>query len=426
MLSSILGTDGSPLLSYLVVFLIMVVLLSLFAFGAKRFARGRLTLGGNGSGGRSRQPRLGIVDIYELDRQRQLILLRRDNTEHLLLVGGPNDVVVERNIVRAGGNRVSAELTDRSDGSDGAEAPLTLPPGVEPPPLPPPFPEPDLPGRGIEPERVAAAFAPLPPQAAPERQSDPAPEPARGPRFGGARRAEPPSLRAARQAPPPLETPPFAAPVPPFAAPVPPVVNVPMPEPVLPPEPVPAPAGTRSGEPRTVDASILNDMARQLEEALRRPSSAVAPARPAAPAMSAPPAPVVEEPVAQESVMQELVMTETAAHEPAVNEPAVHEPAAQAPEPAPPPPPPPEPEPLPEPAPLPPPEPPPPPPLEPLPEVLPPAPEPEPAPEPPPPPPPPAEEPTPAAKPASVQNPFSVEEIEAEFARLLGRPLDKR
>ncbi|MBK3425623.1 hypothetical protein HPY25_27520, partial [Methylobacterium sp. IIF4SW-B5] len=156
------------MLSYLVVFLIMVVLLSLFAFGAKRFARGRLTLGGNGSGGRSRQPRLGIVDIYELDRQRQLILLRRDNTEHLLLVGGPNDVVVERNIVRAGGNRVSAELADRSDGSDGAEAPLTLPPGVEPPPLPPPFPEPDLPGRGIEPERVAAAFAPLPPQAAPE------------------------------------------------------------------------------------------------------------------------------------------------------------------------------------------------------------------------------------------------------------------
>ena len=416
MLSSILGTDGSPLLSYLVVFLIMVVLLSLFAFGAKRFARGRLTLGGNGSAGRSRQPRLGIVDIYELDRQRQLILLRRDNTEHLLLVGGPNDVVVERNIVRAGGNRVSAELADRSDGSDGAEAPLTLPPGVEPPPLPPPFPEPDMPGRGIEPERVAAAFAPLPPQAAPERQSDPAPEPARGPRFGGARRAEPPSLRAARQAPPPLETPPFAAPVPP-------VVNVPMPEPVLPPEPVPAPAGTRSGEPRTVDASILNDMARQLEEALRRPSSAVAPARPAAPAMSAP---LVQEPVAQEPAMQELVVQEPAMQDPALHEPAVHEPAAQAPEPAPPPPPPPEPEPQAEPAPLSPPEPPPPPPPEHVPEVLPPAPEPEPAPEPPPPPPPPAEEPAPAAKPASVQNPFSVEEIEAEFARLLGRPLDKR
>ena len=50
--------------------------------------------------GRARQPRLGIVDVYDLDRQRQLILLRRDNVEHLLLIGGPNDLVVETNIVR--------------------------------------------------------------------------------------------------------------------------------------------------------------------------------------------------------------------------------------------------------------------------------------------------------------------------------------
>ncbi|WP_106427161.1 hypothetical protein [Methylobacterium frigidaeris] len=392
------------MLSYLIVFLIMVVLLSLFALGAKRFARGRLTLGGNGGTGRSRQPRLGIVDIYELDRQRQLILLRRDNTEHLLLVGGPNDVVVERNIVRAGAARVSAELADRSE-AEGPEAPLPLPAGTEPAPLPPPFPEPELP-RPPEPERIAAAFAPVP------RRDDsaqgslaqenltqenlaPQPEPARpSSRFNASRRVEPPSLRAARQAPPPLETPPEA---PPFTVPVPPVVPVPppMPEPVLPPEPAPAPAGTRGAEPRNVDAAILNDMARQLEEALRRPSSAVAPARPATPVASPSPEPA----------------------------PAPPEPA-----PPPPPPPPPEPEPVPEPAPPPPPEPPPPPP-EPEP-APPPPPEPEPAPppppEPPPAPPPPPEEPAPTSKPPSVQNPFSVEEIEAEFARLLGRPLDKR
>ena len=101
-------------MSYLVVFLIMVVLLSAFAFGAKRFARGRLSLS-NGGGQRGRQPRLGIVDIYELDRQRQLILLRRDNVEHLLLVGGPNDVVVERNIVRVAGARLPAEADERGE-----------------------------------------------------------------------------------------------------------------------------------------------------------------------------------------------------------------------------------------------------------------------------------------------------------------------
>ncbi|WP_331298879.1 hypothetical protein [Methylobacterium oryzae] len=45
--------------------------------------------------------------------------------------------------------------------------------------------------------------------------------------------------------------------------------------------------------------------------------------------------------------------------------------------------------------------------------------------EPPPPvPAPPPSAPTPDAK--GSGNPFSVEEIEAEFARLLGRPLDKR
>lgn len=54
------------------------------------------------SGGRARQPRLGVVDAYDLDRQRQLVLVRRDNVEHLLMIGGPNDVLVESSIVRAG------------------------------------------------------------------------------------------------------------------------------------------------------------------------------------------------------------------------------------------------------------------------------------------------------------------------------------
>ncbi len=51
-------------------------------------------------GGRARQPRLGIVDAYDLDRQRQLVLVRRDNVEHLIMIGGPTDVVIESAIVR--------------------------------------------------------------------------------------------------------------------------------------------------------------------------------------------------------------------------------------------------------------------------------------------------------------------------------------
>ena len=50
---------------------------------------------------RGRQPRLAVIDHASVDARRRLILIRRDNVEHLLLIGGPTDVVVEPNIVRA-------------------------------------------------------------------------------------------------------------------------------------------------------------------------------------------------------------------------------------------------------------------------------------------------------------------------------------
>jgi hypothetical protein len=50
---------------------------------------------------RARQPRLGLVDAFSLDGQRQLVLVRRDNVEHLIMIGGPNDVLLESEIVRA-------------------------------------------------------------------------------------------------------------------------------------------------------------------------------------------------------------------------------------------------------------------------------------------------------------------------------------
>src|SRR5664280_803187 len=50
---------------------------------------------------RARQPRLGLVDAFSLDGQRQLVLVRRDNVEHLIMIGGPNDVLLESQVVRA-------------------------------------------------------------------------------------------------------------------------------------------------------------------------------------------------------------------------------------------------------------------------------------------------------------------------------------
>jgi flagellar protein FliO/FliZ len=50
--------------------------------------------------GRGRVPRLAIVDVMPIDRRHRLVLVRRDNIEHLLLIGGPSDVVVEGAIQR--------------------------------------------------------------------------------------------------------------------------------------------------------------------------------------------------------------------------------------------------------------------------------------------------------------------------------------
>ncbi len=101
------GTDVSPVVQYAVAFLLIFALLGGIAVVLRRLHANR-TLPESHTGQMGRQPRLGIVDIYEMDAQRRLILLRRDGVEHLLLVGGPNDLVIEQRIERA--PAVRAEL----------------------------------------------------------------------------------------------------------------------------------------------------------------------------------------------------------------------------------------------------------------------------------------------------------------------------
>ena len=42
--------------------------------------------------------RLGISEYHEIDETRRLVLVRRDETEHLILIGGAQDIVVESGI----------------------------------------------------------------------------------------------------------------------------------------------------------------------------------------------------------------------------------------------------------------------------------------------------------------------------------------
>jgi len=49
-------------------------------------------------GGKNRQPRLQVLDAAAVDARRRLVLIRRDGVEHLIMIGGPTDIVIESGI----------------------------------------------------------------------------------------------------------------------------------------------------------------------------------------------------------------------------------------------------------------------------------------------------------------------------------------
>jgi hypothetical protein len=58
----------------------------------------KVVFNASGSIARGRNRRLSVVDSLALDPKRQLLIIRRDNVEHLILTGGPQDVVIEAGI----------------------------------------------------------------------------------------------------------------------------------------------------------------------------------------------------------------------------------------------------------------------------------------------------------------------------------------
>ena len=51
-----------------------------------------------GTGGDDK--RLEVVDVLNVDGKRRLVLIRRDDREHLLMLGGQQDLLVEEGIAR--------------------------------------------------------------------------------------------------------------------------------------------------------------------------------------------------------------------------------------------------------------------------------------------------------------------------------------
>jgi flagellar protein FliO/FliZ len=75
-------------------FSIVMALIAGFGFVLKYFSARGLTLSGKAVSAR----RMKIVESRSLDAKRRLIIVRCDDREHLLLIGGQDDIVVETNL----------------------------------------------------------------------------------------------------------------------------------------------------------------------------------------------------------------------------------------------------------------------------------------------------------------------------------------
>jgi hypothetical protein len=301
-------------LIFLFAFVAVLALIGVVLWLVRRFAGNRL----GASTQRGRMPRLAVIDAAAVDGRRRLVLVRRDNVEHLLMIGGPTDIVVEPNIVRAVAGAGREQLPYRPAGA-GAEPPpriAPLPDAVgdedpfphaepqmpEPPPrpvrpafaeemrrpAPPPMPMPERPERRADPlagfaaepmTRAETRMEPRPePRPEPQRlepRAEPRPEPRAEPLPQRMPRSEPLMPRPARQmempkAPPLRER--AAAPPPP-------------------PPPPPAPP------PPNADQNLA-EMAQRLEAALRRPAAPETMAPPVAPEPPPAPRPMRAEPPA--------------------------------------------------------------------------------------------------------------------------------
>lgn len=252
------GAEMPLAVRFFLAFLIVLGLIGAAAWAVRRFGSARLS-----GAVRGRQPRLAVLEYATVDARRRLLLVRRDNIEHLVMIGGPSDVVVESNIVRAAPASREPALPRVPPPAE------TLPRAI---PLPeaasngswPLQPEPPAPPPVAAPPRRAPRIEPLPE----EPMSAPLPhvEPQRPQREVLSALAD----DLAAHAPPP-------APVTPLP---------PRNRPAAPPRPQPAevraehraeprmPAGQQTAvEPAAVDQSLA-EMAQRLEAALRKPKAA--------------------------------------------------------------------------------------------------------------------------------------------------------
>jgi flagellar biogenesis protein FliO len=136
-MSSLFGVELPTPVNFVIAFAFVLLLIGAAAWLVRRFGSTRID-----AAARGRQPRLAVIDSAAVDGRRKLVIIRRDNVEHLLMIGGPSDVVVETNIVRG----AAVATRDAPPARNGA--PETMPRAIQ---MPEPTPWP------LQPEPAPAA-----------------------------------------------------------------------------------------------------------------------------------------------------------------------------------------------------------------------------------------------------------------------------
>ena len=134
-IASYVGAESAQMVSYGLMGLAGLIGLWILYWLFKKLRHGTFI-----SGGRNALPRLAVQDATPVDSHRRLVLVRRDDVEHLLLIGGNTDIVVEQNIRHGVPAQRSAPEPTLRERPMAEPAPRQMPP-LQPQraaPMPPP------------------------------------------------------------------------------------------------------------------------------------------------------------------------------------------------------------------------------------------------------------------------------------------------
>ncbi len=121
-MNGLFGLELPTSVNFVIAFVVVLALIGAATWLVRRFGAPRLD-----AAARNRQPRLAVIDSAAVDGRRKLVIIRRDNVEHLLMIGGPSDVVVETNIVRAAAAAARETPAVRANGGETLPRAMPLP-----------------------------------------------------------------------------------------------------------------------------------------------------------------------------------------------------------------------------------------------------------------------------------------------------------